>query len=93
MPSHAHAVFLFCLLCFAWFTYKLTQHLKNPKRLFIGNVAPSGRKYVWLCFLAWLIATIAIFWDETHQNATQHGGECCHVNASPHREQLRLALR
>jgi hypothetical protein len=52
---------LFSLLS-GWFVRTAARHPKDPdKGFYLGNVAPSGRKYVGLAFLAFLVATIAFF--------------------------------
>jgi hypothetical protein len=60
-------VFYLCLLLSGWFVHKAAQHRKDPDKVFyLGNVAPSGRKYVWLAFLGMLVALIVFFWPENH---------------------------
>ena len=55
--------FLFLLLG-GWFHRMAARHRKDPeKEFYLGNVAPAGRKYVWLAFLSGLAAIIVFFSD------------------------------
>ena len=54
-------LFCLCALLYFWFFHKAAQHRKNPDQVFyLGNVAPAGRKYVWLAFAAWFVAIMMI---------------------------------
>lgn len=67
MTRLAVGIFFLCLLCGAWFGHKASQHRKDPEQVFyLGNVAPSGRKYVWLGCLTWVVALIAWLWVANH---------------------------
>ena len=57
-------VFFLFLPLSSWLVHKATQHRKDPDKVFyLGNVAPAGRKYVWLAVLAFLLTVIVSFWN------------------------------